>query len=458
MTKENSGPFAVNRRHLLGLAAATLVAPALAAAGSGVARGETKAGTGLAEASKNAFIYGLPLIESARARARALSQSPVNTLTHKRVLSDYNDRFITTPNNDTLYSVAWLDLKNGPAKLTIPQTGSRYVSVALLDFYTNNFAILGTQSTGRDGGTFTIVGPEAATDDPRAIRAPTRWVWLLVRLLVDGPDDLAAAHAVQDGFSLEAPAAPGSTAPAVTRNAEWNEYFSAVQALLSDNAPPATDDAILRTIAPLGLSPKGGFDPGRFSQAQVDEIKSGIFAASVELTNTRDIGRIAQGWRYPRYDLGDYHQAYLYRAQVAVAGLAALPPREAIYLQPRLTPEQAELASGKSLLLRFPAGQLPPVAAFWSLSIYEATPDNQFFFFKNPIDRYSIGDRTKGLVKGADGSLDIWISRDKPSDPAKLANWLPAPETGPFSLFLRGYLPAPALLSGAYLVPALQLV
>jgi len=455
-TQRTIDAFALNRRRLLGYTAAAFLSPLVAS--GGFARAEGTAPASLAEAAKNAYIYGLPLIESARARARVLSLSAPNALLHKRALSDWQDRFITTPNNDTLYSVAWLDLKKGPIKLTIPATGSRYVSVALLDFYTNNFAILGTQTTGPDGGTFTIIGPDVATDDPSVVRSPTRWVWLLVRLLVDGVEDLDAAHAIQDKFVLEAQAGQADLPTAVSREAPWNTYFSAVQALLSDNPPPATDEAILRTIAPLGLSPKGGFDPARFSGSQIDEIKSGIAAAAAALKDPRDTGNVVQGWRYPRPDLGEYHQAYLYRAQVAVAGLAALPPREAIYLVPKLTPEQAELAPGKALLLRFPAGQLPPAAAFWSLSIYEATHDNQYFFFNNPIDRYAIGDRTKGLVKGADGALDIWISRDKPTDPAKLANWLPAPENGPFGLFLRAYHPAPSFLSGAYLLPPLQLV
>ncbi|MFT9088774.1 MAG: DUF1254 domain-containing protein, partial [Acetobacter okinawensis] len=135
----------------------------------------------LAEASRQAWIFTVPLAENALARARILKDNSANTLIHKRTLSDWQDRFITTPNNDTLYSVAWLDLSAGPVKLHIPPTGDRYISAALIDMYTNNFAILGTRTTGNDGGSFTIIGPEQSTHSLTDIRSPTRWVCLLIR-------------------------------------------------------------------------------------------------------------------------------------------------------------------------------------------------------------------------------------------------------------------------------------
>ena len=411
-----------------------------------------------AEASRQAWIFTVPLVEMALARTRLLNTASPNTLIHKRILSDWQDRFITTPNNDTLYSLAWLDLAAGPAKLQLPPTGDRYISVALIDAYTNNFAILGTRTTGNEGGSFTIIGPEQSSSSPTDIRSPTRWACLLIRTLVNGHQDLPAAHDVQDRIILQAPPAAKPPALTIDRDASWQDYFSVAQRLLAESPAFATDEALLQKIAPLGLSANHRFDPNGFSAAQAAEIRLGLDHAKSDLANRSTLGAAHNGWVWPKPDLGDFKQDYLYRAQVAVGGLLALPNDEALYLVAALTPEQQACPAGKSLLLHFPAGQLPPVNAFWSLSLYEATPDHQYFFTRNPINRYTIGDRTPGLIKNADGSLDIIIARQKPATAKQSANWLPAPAHAPFGLFLRTYLPQQALLNRTWTVPTLQLV
>ncbi|MFT9251535.1 MAG: DUF1254 domain-containing protein [Acetobacter okinawensis] len=412
----------------------------------------------LAEASRQAWIFTVPLAENALARARILKDNSANTLIHKRTLSDWQDRFITTPNNDTLYSVAWLDLSAGPVKLHIPPTGDRYISAALIDMYTNNFAILGTRTTGNDGGSFTIIGPEQSTHSLTDIRSPTRWVCLLIRTLVNGTQDLPAAHDIQDRIILQAPTVAKPPVFSTSRNASWQDYFAAAQGLLNETPAFATDEAVVKKIAPLGLTANSRFNPGSFSAAQAAEIHLGLDRAKSELANRSTLGAAHNGWFWPKPDLGNFGQDYLYRAQVAVGGLLALPNDEALYLVAALTPEQQTCPAGKHLLLHFAAGQLPPVNAFWSLSLYEATPDHQYFFTRNPINRYTIGDRTPGLIKNPDGSLDIIISRQKPSTAQQTANWLPAPLHAPFGLFLRTYLPQPALLNRTWNVPPLQLV
>ncbi|MFT9018297.1 DUF1254 domain-containing protein [Acetobacter malorum] len=411
-----------------------------------------------AEASSQAWIFTVPLIEMALARTRILKATLPNKLLHKRILSDWQDRFITTPNNDTLYSVAWLDLAAGPVQLQLPATGDRYISAALIDTYTNNFAILGTRTTGNDGGSFTIIGPEQSSHSSTDIRSPTRWACLLIRTLVNDPQDLPAAHDVQDRIVLQAPSVAKPPALTIDRNAPWQDYFSVAQNLLAESPAFATDKAILQKIAPLGLSANHRFDPNGFSDAQAAEIRLGLEHAKSDLANRSTLGTHQNGWFWPKPDLGDFKQDYLYRAQVAVGGLLALPNDEALYLVAALTPEQQECPAGKSLLLHFPAGQLPPVNAFWSLSLYEATREHQYFFTRNPINRYTIGDRTPGLIKNTDGSLDIIISRQKPATAKQSANWLPAPAHAPFGLFLRTYLPQQTLLNHTWTVPTLQLI
>jgi hypothetical protein len=407
----------------------------------------------LETAAMEAWIYGLMLIENAASRAETLAQVAPNTLLHAYDLTTPKTQFVTTPNNDTLYSRVWIDLSGGPVTLDFPATGKRYVSYAFMDMYGTNFAILGTRTTGGEAQRVTLIGPQAASSDPLALRAPTPWVWLLIRVLIDGDADKAAANAVQDAIRVSGPARSKPPAQA-TRDAPWGEYFASVQALLAENPPPVSDTAFFQRVARLGLGPLKGFDAARFSSAEGAQIEAGVAKGRAAVSGRRS-GQIRNSWLYPRPTLGDFEQDYLYRGQVAIGGLAALKPVEAMYMRPISAGGQMVLDSAQPWLLRFETGQLPPVHAFWSLTAYERTPAGQFYFFENAIDRYAIGDRTPGLVYSADGSLEILIQRDDPGG-ARRANWLPAPPAGPLGLNIRAYLPKPELMDGAYLLPALR--
>ena len=435
----------MNRRDLIAALAAATVP------GGAFAQGST-----LRAAAQAAWLYGLPLIEMATTRARALTgrggmAGAVNRFVHTRALAGPASRGVTAPNNDTLYSSAWLDLTRGPVTLTIPETGARYISVAGMNFYTDNDFVLGTRTSGGAGGVFTIVGPGQAGSGPGVVRLSTPQGWLLARTLVDGPADLAAGHAVQDGLKLSGPSAPPPPAFAA-RAAPAMDYFQSVAALLKANPPPATDGALFARIAARGLSADGRFDAARHDPAARAEIEAGVSAARAALQGVRP-GPSSGGWSYPKSNLGDYGQDYVFRAGVALAGLAALPAAEAMYMNP--VGDRGRMFSGDGpYVLRFPGNAQPPVDAFWSLTMYEATPEGQFFLVENPLGRYSIGDRTPGLARGADGSLEIWIARSDPGG-ARSANWLPAPASGPFTLSFRAYLPRPELLDGRYRLPAI---
>ncbi|MCW5759535.1 MAG: DUF1254 domain-containing protein [Phenylobacterium sp.] len=438
----------MNRREALALLAVIGAAPAARAF---AAAGDLKA------AAREAWLYGLPLIEMATTRARALKGdgtigAGLNAFRHTRQLATDKSRGVTSPNNDTLYSGAWMDLTKGPLTLTLPPTGERYISVAGMSMYTDNDFVLGTRTTGGAGGRYTIAGPGQAGEGPDVVRLKTPEGWVLVRILVDGPDDLPAVHKLQDGLRMSGPAA---TAPAAfaERAAPPLEYFASVARLLKANPPPATDGALFGRTAALGLTARGGFDPKRFDAAAMAEIAAGVAEAQRALRGMRP-GAAVQGWSYPRTTLGDFNQDYLFRAAVALGGLAALPPAEAMYMQP--VAEQGRMITGAGpYRLHFPADRLPAVDAFWSLTMYEATPDGQFFLVENPIRRYSIGDRTPGLRKNADGSLTLWIARSDPGGD-RSPNWLPAPPQGPFSLSFRAYLPNDEFRDGRYRLPALE--
>lgn len=437
----------MNRRELFAAVAALGLVPAGGAWAAG--------GKKLREIARDAWLYGLPLIEMAGARSRALTGGrAANRVYHARDLATAKARSVTTPNTDTLYSTAWLDLSSGPVTIELPDSGDRYVSVAFMDMYSNNFAVLGTRTPGWKGGTFWVCGPGFSTGEPGTLRSPTPWAWMLVRTLATGPADLPAARAVQDGVKLlEAP--PARTPPAYARrDAPWREYFGAVQDLLVENPPPGRDAGLFKRALLLGLRPGGGFDPSLFSETEIAEVEAGVAEARAAALAAQGQGPLIQGWLYPKANLGDFGLDYLYRAQIAVGALAALPPQEATYLRAVDAAGAQTFDSARDWTLSFRGGGLPPVKAFWSLTLYEATPDGQFFFFDNPLNRYAIGDRTPGLVKGPDGSLEILISRRNPGGEAA-ANWLPAPGSRPFALMLRAYLPDEAMMAGRWRMPPL---
>lgn len=408
----------------------------------------------LAQIAKQAYLYTVPLIALETFRRRRMAAGGMHRPLHARKLLNHRSRHITTPNTDTLYTDFWLDLRKGPVRVELPGTGERYVSLALMDAYTNNFAVLGTRTTGPDAVAFTLIGPDdpAEAIDGEVIRAPTPTVLGLVRILVASPEDLEAAKAVQDAIGLSTPVAGNDDdQPLVQRDAPWPEYFGEASRLMGRNPAPVTDLAVRRRMALMGLGADHPFDAGAFTASQQTAIAAGVSQARGFLS--RGLGaieRIQHGWAMPHAKFGDFGQNYVVRAAVAVGGLAALPLEEATYFS--IGPTQECALDGRDLWrLHFPAEGMIPTDGFWSLSMYEQTEHGEYFFADNPLRRYALGDRTPGLRHNEDGSLDIWMSSTSPG-PGREGNWLPSPP-GPFHLFLRAYLPRQELLDGTYRLP-----
>lgn len=409
----------------------------------------------LRQAARDAFIYTLPMVEIASVRTQAMARGlKPGQFASRKSLATPQTRSVTTPNNDTINAEAFIDLSNGPASLTVPRLGGRrYASLALIDMFSDNFAVLSTRTIGDDGGDFLLVGPtDRAPID--AIRSPTPWVWAVARVLVDGPPDIDRARGVLAGFKCKF-AQGESPAPGVARDAAWSNYLSAANNLLLENPPPVTDRAILERMAALGLG-SAQFDPARFDATAASEIAAGLDDARASV-KSRVAGKIEGGWAYELPDTGNFFQDYETRARIAVGGLGALPPAEAMYLA-ALNSVGRRLFDGDGLWrLSFAKGLTPPVDAFWSLTMYDATPQGHYFLTPNAIGRYSIGDRTPGLAFDLDGSLDLWISRTDPGD-ARSSNWLPAPKNGPFSMILRAYLPKREMQFHGYVPPPVSKV
>lgn len=399
-------------------------------------------GSDLRAAACEAYLYTLPLIEMATTRRRNLASDPrQNWIQHNRNLSNPADRWLTAPNNDTLYSNGWLDLTQGPLTLTIPPIKGRYFSVAILNMYTDNDAVLSPRNIGSEGGQFTIVGPNQAGSGANIVRISTPYAWLFLRVLVEYPADLAAAHIVQDGFRLDGP--EGATIPKYAeRGASPLDYYSSARGLMSLNPPPAADTGLLRrTAAILGPHAIPPNDPA--IAAGVEEAKARLLGG---------LGRqslLIRGWSYQPHNVGVFGQDYFFRASTALGGLGALPRDEAMYLGAADENGHRIFNGDETYRVTVP-GDLP-INGFWSLTIYEIM-DGQVFLTENVLHRYSIGDRTPGIRRNPDGSIDVWISRTDPGGD-RSANWLPAPQTGPYVMPMRCFLPKREFLSGAWRMP-----
>jgi len=439
----------MTRREFVVLAAASAsLAPTFAFA----------AGGNLRQAARDAYLFTLPLIEMSGVRTLLLARGgSFNAIYNRPTLADHTSRAVTSPNNDTLYGAAWLDLSQGPVTVSLPALGGRYLSLQLMDMYTNSFVVLGARTTGNEAGVFTIIGP----DDQRTagmsnvVRSPTRIVWALLRVLVDGPSDFDAARAVQNAVTISgSKAGTGSierVAMAVATDAPWTDYFAVAQRLLAESPPPATDRAMLQRIADLDLISGKPFAPDSFTADQKTQIEAGLADGRALVIDPRFRGVPADGWFYPGSTLGNFGQDYIPRAIVARTGLAALPREEAMYMRPEGNGGDSLYDGNKNWRLHFDAGGLPPVDGFWSLSMYERTAGGQSFFTNNALKRYAIGNRTPGLKTNGDGSTDIWIGHDNPGAERE-SNWLPAP-SGPFTMSMRCYLPRQPILNGSYRLP-----
>jgi hypothetical protein len=429
--------------------------------------------TDLDQLAAEAWIFGYPLVlmDVTRSMMTAHGQPP-NTFTHLRAFPDHTFTDVVSPNADTLYSTAWLDLRAEPVVLSLPDLGDRYVTMPLLSAWTDVFAAPGSRTSGSAGGDFAIVGPGFTGELPAGvvrIDAPTAMVWLTGRTGTAGTRDYLAVHRLQDGYRLtplsefgpDAPApravAPLSTSedhtPPVDQVAAMDgpTFFGRLAALLVDNPAAAADaDAVTR----LGLLDVRPGQPVSTIDSWATVAAAQAAGPSGGQARLRQIGTPGgppagadrvNGWSILR-GLGDYGTDYDRRAYVALIGLGANLDADAVYPHATVDDQGRALGGGHSYLLHFEPGQRPPVRGFWSLTVYN---DKQFFE-DNPIDRYAIGDRDD-LQYTPDGSLDILIQHDEP-DPAWVSNWLPAP-TGSFNVFLRAYWPQQPVLSGAWSPP-----
>ena len=406
----------------------------------------------------------------------SVARAPFNAFGHGAGPAGPKDTFASI-NNDTVYSIAQLDLSGGPPLLDVPDTGGRYYVMQFVDAWTDNFAYVGRRGTGTGTGTgvgrFMITPPGWTGDAPDGttrIPAPTTVVSIVGRWACDGPDDLPAVDRLQQQTTLEpvGKAAPSAGLPAPEAGVDVDLlFFEKLRVWMLAFPPAPVDGEYQQKFAPLGLldtsSPYLSVDPA-LAQALRAGAKSG--ADQIEYETAHGASPEQNGWKLtyhsfdynldffqvgtvnaPEWVFADRTTARRVRAAAARAGLWGNHGYEAAYAMTWNDGDGRGLDGTQRYTLRFDTP--PPVDAFWSITMYD-TP--KYYLVDNPIDRYSIGDRTPGLHRDADGSLTLYLQPDEPEDSQAAANWLPTP-AGSFRPILRMYQPQPAAFDGTFTIP-----
>ncbi|MFT3927807.1 MAG: DUF1254 domain-containing protein [Myxococcales bacterium] len=425
------------------------------------ARADSSAGSSLEQIAEDAFIWGIPPVLLSRYIQIARDAGvPFNRFQLSLDLATPQTRAVG-PNVDTLYGFAWLDLDAAPQVIAVPDTNDRYYSIQLLDLYGNSFAYIGRRTTGTKAGAFALTPPGYWGRIPRGvtqIKAPTSKVLALVRTLVRGHADLEASRAVHQSYTLGAlsqyphgrvASEPRTESlnvfPALDLSGEGASYFDELNGLIREYPPLPSEWWALFRLARVGIGPGRKIRNDDLRALLASAVAPGLARVKQGLASA---ATVVNGWRVNQ-EVVPFITDPVLRAGSVLYGPGFHVRDEALYFSANNL-AGAPLSGQNRYRLRFPAGQLPPVGAFWSLTLYGAN----FFLVDNPINRYAIHDRTEGLTYGADGSLEIQIQNAPPAEGT--SNWLPAPQ-GAFSLTLRTYQPSAAILDGDYQLPPLAL-
>lgn len=426
----------------------------------------------------DAYAYLYPLITMDVTRISETSpdseggaKGPANQFHHLRAYPDPDFTDVVRPNFDTLYSQAWLDLTHGPQMISAPDTHGRYYLLPMLDMWSNVFAVPGARTTGTAPGKWIVIPPGWKGSLPEGIdviQAPTPYVWVLGRTQVNGPDDYAAVHKIQDGFSVASLSHEGESdaaSPAILADKNpWvkqnipplfqvnqmsaREYFSYGNALLQKIPPQLTDWSILVRMKRLGLSPDSTFNFDNLSPEIQVALERAIHdgLAGIKTHGSSTVPKV-NGWFMSSNSTGTYGNNYLTRAFITMVGLGANLDTDAVYSILYQDADGRPLEGGKRYVLHFPKGQTPPTNAFWSVTMY----NSDGFAVKNPLQRYAISSWMP-LKQDADGSTSIYIQSETPGK-EKEANWLPSPSTGKTGVTMRVYWPKNSVADGEWVPP-----
>jgi hypothetical protein len=461
------------------LAALTAVQPVMAQQTSKISEEEAHA-IGI-----HAYVYFYSLITMDVTRKQLTNVDPgkgsiggpMNMFNNIPAFPTADSRVVVRPNFDTLYSSAWLDLTKEPVIVSVPDTGGRYYLIPMLDMWTDVFASPGWRTTGTQAGTFIIVPPGWRPDlkdrmieefklpkDSQRINAPTPYVWIIGRTKTDGPSDYDAVHKIQAGYKVTPlsqfgkapepvqvkidPAVDMKTPPKTQVDTmPAGKYFAYAAELLKLHPPHITDEPIIALMKRIGIEPGKSFDIDKVDPA----VKKGLESVPEQAQKLMEwkvptLAKVVNGWSMNTDTMGVYGNYYLKRAIVSQLCLGANLPEDAIYPL-NLGDETGKPLDGvNNYTIHFDKATLPPVGAFWSITLY----DRDGFQVSNSLNRFAVSSWMPSKYN-PDGSLDMYFQSESPGKD-KEWNWLPAPK-GPFNLTMRLYAPKQEILVGKWNPP-----
>jgi hypothetical protein len=430
--------------------------------------------------AKEAYIYGFPMVDNYRIqhayfvdRENPEFKAPWNQIRNIPRVYTPEDKAIQTPNSDTPYSMIGMDLRAEPIVLTVPPIEKgRYFSIQLIDLYTFNFAYIGSRTTGNDGGSFLIAGPDWKGETPKgvkkAIRSETELTLAAYRTQLFNPSDLDNVKKIQSGYKAEplsaflGEAAP-KAAPAIAfikpltpeQQRKSPEFFNILNFVLHFCPTDPSEKELMARFGKIGVGAGTAIDSGKLPPELRKAIEDGMADAWVELGNLKkqvDAGEVSSGELFGTREY--LKNNYLYRMIAAVMGIYGNSKQEAMYPVYAVDSDGHKLDGANRYALRFAPGQLPPVNAFWSLTMYELPAS---LLVANPLNRYLLNSpMLPQFQRNADGGITLHIQNESPGAD-KEANWLPAPQ-GPFIVFMRLYWPKPEALEGTWKQPPMRRV
>jgi hypothetical protein len=427
--------------------------------------------------AKEAYLYGYPVVEMYKTlytqavdKGGVNYKAPFNHIGNTAQVFTPKDTALATPNPDTPYSFVWMDLRSEPLVLTLPKIeDNRYYSVQLIDLYTQNFAYLGTRSTGNNGGHYMIAGPnwkgQQPVDVDRVVYSESNIAYALYRTQLFDEKDLNKVKQIQNGYKVQSLSSyVKQAAPAKAPKIDWPkpmasmsegpQLFRYLNFMLAFAAPQDSEKDLLARFATIGIAPGAPFKVNQLSTEQRKALEDGIADAKAEFAAFKkdklDTQQVAVGDLFGNRD--HLNNNYLYRYAGADVGLFGNSADEATYFN-YVVDSEGKPANGArhSYTVHFAKDQLPPADAFWSLTLYDTKTK---LLVPNHKKRYVINSRMLPNLKlDADGGLTLALQHHEPPK-AEQSNWLPAPP-GPFYAVLRMYLPKPEANNGQWKLPPL---
>ncbi len=418
------------------------------------------------ELAKEAYVYAFPAVEHNKVIWKILENYKMapDQFYPNTQLFDPSHTTVVSPNNDTYYCYAILDIRNEPVVISIPKVEKRYFSFQICDIFTNCPNYISTLATGDGPGNYLIARSDWKGETPKGIdkviTVPATIIFTLARTQVFGPEDKEAAVIAKSYKAVPLSTFAGTTAPAGdtftwphkpfdSRMGTVEEFFKEFNLMVQYQILNDSDKAMMEKFAAIDLGAGKEFNKSEFTPEIWAAIEAGANAGKKEIEDkTTSIGKSVNGWDFSPVNAGDWGTDYLTNAAAAWKYIYVNTAKEAIYPTANVDSEGNPFSGANKYTITFTKEEVPQVKFFWSLTMY----NDKGFFVANPINRYNVKSIDK-LTYGKDGSLTLYIQKENPGKD-KASNWLPTPD-GQFYMILRMYGPSDNAIQGKTTIPAI---